>query len=81
MTDEQILTVLDPLIREFAELKEPDLNSSLSLKDDLGMDSLSRVDLVMKIERSFDISVADDVLVRFEFVGDVVEFIAENLPA
>ena len=48
--------------------------------DELGVDSMSLVDLLMKIEREFGVAIPDEDLPRIETVGDLVE-VATNTAA
>lgn len=45
------------------------------LKEDLGADSLDAVDLIMRIEEDFNISIDDDAVHKFVTVGDVVAYV------
>ena len=47
--------------------------------DDLGADSLDIVELVMAIEEEFDIEIPDSDAEKVVTVGDVVDYIKENV--
>ena len=47
--------------------------------DDLGADSLDTVELVMALEEEFDIEIPDSDAEKVTTVGDVVEYIKENV--
>ena len=47
--------------------------------DDLGADSLDTVELVMALEEEFDIEIPDSDAEKVNTVGDVVEYIKENV--
>lgn len=47
--------------------------------DDLGADSLDTVELVMALEEEFDIEIPDADAEKVATVGDVVEYIKENV--
>ena len=47
--------------------------------DDLGADSLDTVELVMALEEEFDIEIPDADAEKVTTVGDVVEYIKENV--
>ncbi len=49
---------------------------SASFINDLGADSLDTVELVMALEREFDIEIADEEAGKFDTIQDVVNFIA-----
>jgi acyl carrier protein len=50
-----------------------------SFSDDLGADSLDLVELVMALEESFDIEVAEDELKDIRTVGEAFELIYAKL--
>lgn len=52
---------------------------SSSLKEDLGLDSISTLYLVLEIEREFGIKFENQVLTSFVTVGEVEDYIAEKL--
>ncbi len=50
-----------------------------SFIDDLGADSLDIVELIMAIEEEFDIEIPDSDAEKVVTVGDVVDYIKENV--
>ena len=50
-----------------------------SFLDDLGADSLDIVELVMALEEEFDIEIPDADAEKVVTVGDVVDYIKENV--
>lgn len=49
--------------------------------EDLGADSLDRVELVMSLEEAFGIEIPDDVALKLLTVSDVINFIELKLSA
>lgn len=47
--------------------------------EDLGADSLDRVELVMSLEEAFGIEIPDDAAMQLLTVGDAVNFIEQKL--
>ena len=47
--------------------------------EDLGADSLDRVELVMSLEEGFGIEIPDDAALKLLTVGDVINFIERKL--
>lgn len=68
------------LIAEFAD---PPADLELMFEndrlDDMGYDSLARVELAMEIEDEFNIALADDILDKAQTVGDVLKLVAEHI--
>ena len=52
-----------------------------SFIDDLGADSLDIVELVMIIEREFDIEIPDEDAERISTVQHAIDYINDHLPA
>lgn len=52
-----------------------DIRNDASFIDDLGADSLDIVDMVMKLEEEFGISIPDEDLDKIKTVGDAIEYI------
>ena len=46
---------------------------------ELGVDSLSFIELIVEIEKSFDITLCPDSALDFVTIGDLENYIAENL--
>lgn len=45
------------------------------LKDDLSLDSFDLAELAMELEDTFEVTILDEQLVRFQTVSDIVAFI------
>lgn len=56
-----------------------DIVPSMSLRDDLGMDSMQAVSLTLDLEDSLSISLDDDDLIKLDTVGDLLEVIESKL--
>lgn len=67
------------LIVENLGVDETEVTLNASFEDDLGADSLDRVELIMAIEEDFDIQVADEDAEGIKTVKDAVEYIAKEL--
>lgn len=59
------------------EINENDVTMDTNIRDDLGADSLDLVDLAISLEDEFEVEVPDNVIEKFETVGDIVRFIEE----
>lgn len=49
-----------------------------SFTNDLGADSLDTVELIMELEKEFDVSIPDDQAEKIQTVGQAIEFIEAN---
>ena len=70
--------LLSDLICDFAQVAKRDLDADVSLEHDMGLDSLSRVELLTVVEQRFSLSVADDLVADLRTVGDLAQVIAAS---
>jgi acyl carrier protein len=49
-----------------------------SIVNDLGADSLDSAELVMEIEDTFDVSIADKDVEKIKTVGDVIKYVEKK---
>lgn len=54
---------------------ESEVTPSATLADDLGADSLDRVELVMAFEESFDLEISDEDAEKLTTVQQVIDYI------
>ncbi len=59
-------------------IEESEITLSSNIKDDLGADSLSLVDLVMALEDEYGLEIPDESLETVRTVEDVVKYIEAN---
>jgi len=79
MSSEEILERIKAIIVEQLGVVDTSVTMEASFIDDLGADSLDIVELVMAIEEEFDIEIPDSDAERVVTVGDVVDYIKENV--
>lgn len=79
MNPEEIFDKVKEIIVEQLGVQEDAVTSEASFIDDLGADSLDIVELVMALEEEFDIEIPDADAEKVTTVGDVVDYLKENL--
>lgn len=79
MSSEEIFERIKKIIVEQLGVAETVVTSEASFVDDLGADSLDIVELVMGIEEEFSIEIPDAEAEKVVTVGDVVDYIKENV--
>lgn len=72
--DQQVHTI----IRKLIDVDEADLVPTAHLRDNLGITSIERVELITAIENQFDIDILDDDVLRLVTLGDVVSCVREK---
>ena len=79
MNQEEIFEKVKKIIIEQLGVAETSVTMEASFIDDLGADSLDIVELVMALEEEFDIEIPDADAEKVVTVGDVVDYIKENV--
>lgn len=74
--------VFEKMKQILAEQLDADIDSitmETDIQDDLGADSLDVVEMLMSIEDEFEIEIPDEKIETLKTVGQVVEYIQENM--
>ena len=79
MNTEEVFEKVKAIIVEQLGVTETSVEMESSFIDDLGADSLDIVELVMALEEEFDMEIPDSDAEKVVTVGDVVEYIKENV--
>ena len=79
MSSEQVFDKVKEVIVEQLGVAEDSVTEEASFIDDLGADSLDIVELIMALEEEFDIEIPDSDAEKVVTVGDVVDYIKENV--
>ena len=75
-------TIEDRIRLALAEyLKRPleKIDPRQSLRDDLGLDSMATIELLFRIEETFDLQIPDQDLHRLVTVSDVIAYVEEKV--
>ena len=79
MSAEEVFDKVKEIIVEQLGVAENSVTTEASFIDDLGADSLDIVELIMALEEEFDIEIPDSDAEKVVTVGDVVDYIKENV--
>ena len=77
--DKKIYDAVSAIISDKLGVSESEITEKANFVSDLGADSLDVVELVMEIEKKFDIQIPDQDAETFKTVGDAVDYIAGKL--
>ena len=66
------------IIVDKLSVEETEVTNEASFTNDLGADSLDTVELIMKFEKEFGISIPDDQAEKITTVGDAIAYIEAN---
>ena len=79
MSSEEVFDKIKEIIVEQLGVAEKSVTEEASFIDDLGADSLDIVELLMALEEEFDIEIPDTDAEKIVTVGDVVDYIKDNV--
>ncbi|MCL2341807.1 MAG: acyl carrier protein [Firmicutes bacterium] len=79
MSQEEIFNKVKEIIIEQLGAQESAVTMEASFIDDLGADSLDIVELIMALEEEFDLEIPDADAEKVATVGDVVDYIKDNV--
>ena len=71
----EIATKVKAIIVDKLGVDENDVTLEASFTNDLGADSLDTVELIMELEKQFEIQIPDEEAEKIATVGDAVAFI------
>ena len=75
---QEILSRLKKLISAHIGVDEAEITEESHLQDDLNADPLSIADLIVNLEKEFDITIPQETSAKFQTVGDILNFIADQ---
>ncbi len=70
-----VTTKVKAIIVDKLGVDESEVTSEASFTNDLGADSLDTVELIMELEKEFDIQIPDDEAESIATVGDAISFV------
>jgi acyl carrier protein len=69
---------VNAIVIEFVPELAPKVDSSEWLSKELGIDSLTFVDILVQVEKHFDITIEDDELATVECIQDILYLIGRS---
>jgi acyl carrier protein len=75
MQHDDIEAAFAAILQEVANVNRADVAGDKRLREDLGIDSLSLIDVAVAAEDTFGIRIPDEDLERFEVVRDALDYI------
>ena len=70
---------LKEILAEQLDVDADSITKDSMLIEDLGADSLDAIDIVMSVEDEFKIDVPDESIEKIETVGDMLNYIENNI--
>lgn len=79
MLREKIITDIIATIEDKFVSKHTAANECSSLTMDLGLDSMDSIELIMDLEKQFNITIPDEEAERMKTVGDIANYIEAKM--
>ena len=67
------------IIEEKLGVDASEVKPEATFTNDLGADSLDTVELIMELEKEFNITIPDDKAEKIVTVGDAISYVEENV--
>ena len=67
------------IIEEKLGVDESEVKPEATFTNDLGADSLDTVELIMELEKEFNITIPDDQAEKIVTVGDAISYVEANV--
>ena len=75
MEYEEIVKKVKGIIVDKLGVEESEVTETANFTNDLGADSLDTVELIMDLEKEFDITIPEELTEKIATVGDAIDFI------
>ena len=75
MSTAEVEEKVKAIIVEKLGVEESEVTREASFTNDLGADSLDTVELIMELEKEFDVQIPDDQAEKIATVGDAIAYI------
>ncbi len=79
LTTTEIIEKVRDVLAEELKVKPEELQPDKRIAEDLGADSLQRVELVMKLEEVFGVKIPDDEATQLVTVQDTIDYLQKSL--
>jgi acyl carrier protein len=79
MTDRTIASKIIQALADYLKRDAASIKESHHLRDDLGLDSMAVIELLYKIEETFNIQIPDQDLPGMSTVGSVAAYVQQRL--
>lgn len=70
-----MLETLKKIISMYTDINPDEITCESDIRNDLGLNSLTLMNLVVEVEDHYNIEIPEDTAVEFETVGDVIAYL------
>jgi acyl carrier protein len=79
MNDHDVMQKIVAALADYLKRDPATIEADHHLRDDLGLDSMAVIELLYKIEETFDLQIPDQDLVGLSTVGAVADYVERRL--
>jgi acyl carrier protein len=79
MNDNDVMRKIVAALADYLRRDPSTIEADHHLRDDLGLDSMAVIELLYKIEETFDLQIPDQDLIGLSTVGAVAEYVERRL--
>ena len=79
MSDEEVYEKIKKIVSETLGVEEKEVKPESKLVDDLGVDSIGMLDLLLKFEDEFNISIPDQDAEKITKVQDIINYLKNKI--
>ncbi len=77
MKEQEIIDIVNDVFEESFEIEKEELQADKNIFADLGLDSLDIVDLVVALQKKFNVKIRNDERIRnISTMGDLYDYVA-----
>lgn len=81
MTEDAIAEKVSQLIVDKLGVDKSEVTREASFTGDLGADSLDTVELIMELEKEFNVAIPDEQAEKIQTVGDAIAYLVQHSQA
>ena len=79
MSRENLIEEFKQLLADYCDIEVESLEEDDRLAQDVGLDSLDKIDLFTQLESKYDISISDEDIEEQITVGDTINYLLKRL--
>ena len=77
--EEKLIAELKAIFEEYTDEELPEITMETALTADFGLNSFELFEIITQIEEKYNVTIPDRVLMSFATVGDVVNFLMDEI--
>ncbi len=77
--EEKLIAELKAIFEEYTDEELPEITMETALTADFGLNSFELFEIITQIEDKYGVTIPDRVLMSFATVGDVVNFLIDEV--